>query len=212
MKYCGAFQSERLGEQAHTDLAALASGAGSLPSPASPLNLVRLTQQAAPPVGSRPEPDVYDPVTSAYQAASLSYQPPAPWFEGMPQASPTPLPHEASLPEPPRMAREAVSADQMYEASEMSPELMQQLLQAVVHGDAAPDLVTAEPATAESAPDLGEVADAIFELQMQQPIEPQAQPGPADPYEMIQGAYEQQLDQLLDGEPGMGFGTNPGPG
>ena len=212
MKFRGAFQSERLGEQGHTDLVAIASGVEALPSPATPLNLVRLTQQAAPPVGYHPEPDIYDPVTPAYQAASLSYQPPAAWFEGMPQASLTPLPHEVPLPESPHMAREAVSADQTYEASVMSPEMMQQLLQAVVHANASPDLVTAEPAAAESAPDLGEVAEAIFEQQMQQPIEPQAQPEPPDPYEMIQEAYEQQLGQLFDGEPGMGFGTNSGPG
>ena len=205
MKFRGPFQSDRFNEQAHTDLAAIASGAGALPSPATPMDLVRLAQQATPPIGYHPEPDIYDPATSADQSASPFYSPHAPWFEGMSQAFPTPSPHEPPQPEPSHMTSPGVSVDQTYEASPLSPELMQQLLQEVVQANAAPDLVTADPVAAESAPDLGEVAEAIFEHQMQQPIEVQAQPEPPDPYEMIQGAYEQQLDQLLDGQVGMGF-------
>ena len=178
-----------------------------------------------PPVPTPVPPDVYDPVFATYEDASPAYQPPEPWFEGMPITG-TPPPARV------RDVEARVEPDQVrYDHAPMDQALFNALMRAAIDEiaaqgsplaaenpapDALPDPYSA-PETVQPEPDPVAVANAVFDHQMQvvsamaEPPAPE-QLEPSTPLEqMVEQEFQQMMDASMPMDPFGPIGPDMGP-
>jgi hypothetical protein len=164
-----------------------------------------------PPVPPLFTPEVYDPVFAAYVDASPAYEPPAPWFEGVPIAgTPMPVRHIE-----PAEALEPAPVQMDYEA--MNRGLFEQLMRLAADHVGMPDVPPVAydaPAPAygpvpEAAPaaepqpieiDGAALTEAMFDHQLQLLSEAMAMHGPDQPAHPmpLEQIVEQEFQQMMD--------------
>ena len=162
--------------------------------------------EPGPPNPGPSQPDQYDPVVPQYQDVSTSYQPPDPWFTGIPIAG-TPVQT------PIRQVEAEVQHDQIqYDDATMDAQLHSELMQVALHHlqaqiepialpdnfapDALPDPHSmSKPAQME--PDPVALANAAFDHQMAEMVEPPV-PDQFDPSISLEQIVEHQFQHMMD--------------
>jgi len=183
--------------------------------------------QPGPPIPGPSQPVAYDPVVAQYEEAPPAYNPPPPWFAGMPTtATPSVSPGaQVAAQAEVQVVQDAVP----YDGAAIDQELFNALMQAAAYSaaaqhsapvapDASPDPY-AVPESAQPEPDPVAMANALFDYHMQvaeavSEAPAQDQPDPAPPLEqMVEQVFQQMMDAgMLPPPEMMGPGMPMGPG